>query len=404
MRSPNRRRLAALAALSVGILITAGCGGDGAGEDAVRAKELFLQRAADPGPDPFTPSTAKAPPADRTSPPGARAGSPAGQRARALPGSTPGLYGGARSLSSCDGERQVRFLTEDRTKARAFAQGAGISQVSVPGFLRGLTPVFLRADTRVTNYGYRGGNATAFQSVLQAGTAVMVDGRGLPRLRCAGGSPLRPPVAAQGSVTHRGKPWAGYRPERVVVITRTTDSVNSLIISDAADGTWIERNIGTDGDEDANPEILPAYGPDADVTDANVVKPPDAASRTSPAGQEPAAPGERSGPGDPGGSVPGADAAPAADCPPPSAQAPGCPAPAGAGDTAGAAFQPDGGSGIQPDAQEGTAADEPVTGPDPADDGSGPLPDGVLEGPAPAISDQEGAVGDEPAGSDALQG
>ncbi|MFE1958666.1 DUF6777 domain-containing protein [Streptomyces sp. NPDC059479] len=282
MRSPNRRRHATLAALTAGILITAGCGGDG-GENTSgpQINELYFQRAADQGPDPFTPSTALEPPKGA-----AKAGTSAeedesydesgnGRTARALPGSTPGLYGGVQAASSCDVERQVQLLTEDEAKAGAFAQGARVGQESVPEFLRGLTPVFLRADIRMTNHGFRDGAAAEFQSVLQAGTAVLVDGHGLPRVRCTGGSPLRPPVVAQGSMTHRGSPWRGYRPERVVVIDRTAQPLSSLILVDTVNNDWIERLTGTHGEADGRPGTTPAYGPDADITDPNVVRTPE---------------------------------------------------------------------------------------------------------------------------------
>lgn len=228
MRSPHRRRYVTLAVLSAGILITAGCGGDEGGEDVASAEELLLQPAADPGPDPFTRSTvspdALMSPAVRSPSPDARGGASGTVRTpRALPGSTPGLYGGT-SAASCEVERQTRLLTQDRAKARAFAEGAGVTQASVPDFLRGLTPVVLRPDIRVTSHGYREGSAAAFQSVLQAGTAVMVDNRGVPRVRCADGSPLSPPIAAKGSVRYRGAQWKGYQPERVVVINRSPRS------------------------------------------------------------------------------------------------------------------------------------------------------------------------------------
>ncbi|GHF01088.1 hypothetical protein GCM10018785_74850 [Streptomyces longispororuber] len=63
----------------------------------------------------------------------------------------------------------------------------------MPAYLRGLTPVVPRADTRVTGHGCRDGRATGHQAVLQARTAVLVDDRGLPRVRCACGNPLLPP-------------------------------------------------------------------------------------------------------------------------------------------------------------------------------------------------------------------
>ncbi|KIF71441.1 hypothetical protein HY68_27260 [Streptomyces sp. AcH 505] len=291
MRSPIRRRYATLVALSVGIVITAGCGGDVSGQDASDAKELFLQPVAPRGPDPFTGSTAVRLPkgATPTAKPstGARTDPDAASRAaRSLPGSTPGLYGGTEAKSSCDVERQVRFLTEDHRKARAFAQGAAIGDASVPSFLRGLTPVTLRADTRVTSHGYHSGSATSFQSVLQAGTAVLVDDHGLPRVRCACGNPLRPAVAMQGGVTHRGKPWSGYRPERVVVITRAPRTLTSLVVVNALNDTWLQRPVGSDGDQDGPPVERPPYAPGADITDPGAVKPPE----PEPSGEAPATP------------------------------------------------------------------------------------------------------------------
>ncbi|MFE4369351.1 DUF6777 domain-containing protein [Streptomyces sp. NPDC056835] len=288
MRSPHRRRYVTLAALSAGILITAGCGGDEGGKEVASAEELLLQPAAAPGPDPFTRSTVSPDsligPAGRPPSPDARGGASGTARApRALPGSTPGLYGGS-SAASCEVERQTRLLTEDRTKARAFAEGAGVTQASVPDFLRGLTPVVLRPDIRVTNHGYREGSATAFQSVLQAGTAVMVDNRGVPRVRCVDGSPLRPPVAAKGSVRYRGEKWRGYLPERVVVINRTPEVVTSLIIVDLAANSWIERQIGTEGRRDKPPQVPPGYGPEADITDPDAVRPPGSGMPEVPAG------------------------------------------------------------------------------------------------------------------------
>ncbi|RDG35527.1 DUF6777 domain-containing protein [Streptomyces corynorhini] len=309
MRSLIRRRYAVLAALSAGVLATAGCGiggGSGAGH-ASDAKELYLQPARAAGPDPFTaapgagapggkaaPSSTPEPgtlesrtPEPRTSEPRTpRSGSPRSGRQegragsapavpRALPGSTPGLYG-ASTAPGCAVERQARLLAKDPAKARSFARAAGIGKESVPDFLRALTPVELRADVRVTDHGHRAGAATAFQAVLQSGTAVLVDGRGLPRVRCASGNPLGPPVAFKGSVDYRGERWPGYRAERVVVVQRSEEDLGGLVIVDPVDGVWVERRSGTDGGEDIAPAVLPAYGPDADLSDPEVVKPPDA--------------------------------------------------------------------------------------------------------------------------------
>lgn len=276
MRSPHRRRPAVLAALVLGALVTAGCGG---GKAAPDAKPLYFQPVTAKGPDPFTPTTADdlsdptARPPGGANGPGARAA-----RARTLPGDTPGLYAAAKGLPSCDVDRQIDLLTRDRATARAFARGAGIAPASVPAFLRGLTPVMLRADTRVTDQGRRPGASapTAYQAVLQAGTAVMVDGRGMPRVRCTCGNPLRPAVAVQGAVRRRGDPWPGYRPERVAVISRSARPVGGLTVVDVVGHSWIRRATGTDGTDDRAPGTPPSYSTDADLFDPGEVTPPGA--------------------------------------------------------------------------------------------------------------------------------
>jgi hypothetical protein len=231
---------------------TTGRGGTpGLGDDAGTGTggELLLQPAADPGPDPFTDSTALTAatpsPAPRT-PAGTDRASTVSDGPRSLSGATPGLYGGTERTGSCDIGRQIGHLTRDPARGRAFAEAAGISPASVPDHVRALTPVVLRADTRVTGHGFRAGRITRHQSVLQAGTAVLVDDRGLPRLRCASGNPLRPPVAPRGTPVTTGTPWPGYRPGEVIVVTAAPRAVNGFTIIDTASRAWIERRTGHD--------------------------------------------------------------------------------------------------------------------------------------------------------------
>lgn len=331
-RLPLHSRHAALAVLSAGILIIAGCGEDGVGEDTRAAKaakaaasaKVLLQPLAAPGPDPFTESTAAPPPdASPSVPPPSNEPSGPGepsapgedtQIVRSVSGATAGLYGGTKSAPSCDVAAQVRLLTADRAKAKAFARGAGIGAASVPKFLRGLTPVVLRADVRVTNHGYRDGAPAAHQAVLQTGTAVLVDDRGLPRVRCACGNPLRPAVAPQADTGHRGTPWSGYRPDRVVVVNRSTRVLTALVI--VADNAWLERGTGTGGEQDKKPAVPPPYPPDTDIVDPSLEPPlPDDTAPDSPD------PG-RSDPVAPEPDAPESDPAPSPDCLTPDAPAP----------------------------------------------------------------------------------
>ncbi|MFE2237589.1 DUF6777 domain-containing protein [Streptomyces sp. NPDC059442] len=319
-RRPRRALGAAVAALA-SALLAAGCsasGGDGGGgsEQTSAPREVFLQPIAAEGPDPFTASTvnpaAAPPPATVPPDPSASATTAPDRTVREVTGSTPGLYGGTRSVASCDVERQVAFLADDPAASRAFADAAGIPESRVASWLRGLTPVHLRADTRVTNHGLRDGRATAFQAVLQSGTAVLVDQYGAPRVRCACGNPLRSPVAVQGAV-QSGRPWSGYRPDRVVVVRPTTTIVNSLVIVNVVDNTWIERGTGTDGERDHRPAVPPPCDPG--TCDPAATPLPDTAPSRRP--DAPVTPGESLPPVPDGPTPPGDPTAPppGTDCP-----------------------------------------------------------------------------------------
>ncbi|GLX50335.1 hypothetical protein Shyhy01_32850 [Streptomyces hygroscopicus subsp. hygroscopicus] len=265
--------------LSVALLLT-GCAG-AAVKEAQLGEEVFLQPAAEQGPNPFTASTATGPAgpgtprptgtgrtADASAPPAGLAVAPLAA-ARALSGGTPGLYSGSARVAGCDVERQIGGLTSDPARGDAFARTAGVPRADLPGYLRGLTPVLLRADTRVTNHGYRDGQVAGYQAVLQAGTAVLVDNRGVPRVRCACGNPLRPPEEARGGVGARGTAWSGYRPNQVIVVTPAPQAVGSLTLLDAGTNTWIERRVGPDVRKDrlvAPPAVSDTAPPDPGLT------------------------------------------------------------------------------------------------------------------------------------------
>ncbi|MFE5978981.1 DUF6777 domain-containing protein [Streptomyces wedmorensis] len=320
---PVAARSAAAAVASV--LLLAGCsaGEEGAGGGAVEAaaavaRDIVLQPVGAQGPDPFTASTARI--TGQFSAPNREPGNGSGQ-AREITGSTPGLYGGTRAEASCDVEQQAAFLAADQGKTRAFAEAAGIPETNVGDWLRGLTPVVLRADARVTNHGYREGRATAFQSVLQTGTAVLVDQYGSPRVRCACGNPLRTPVAVREGV-HQGDPWDGFDPDRVIVVRPTTTVVTSLVIVNAADSTWIERRTGSDGDADRKPDVAPACDPDECALSDTATPDPATPVPSSPDPASPAPVPPRPVPSDPEPSVPE-----------PSVPEPSVPDPSGTGGT-----------------------------------------------------------------------
>lgn len=286
------RTLATACLLSAALLV-AGCGGSG--EAATKAgAEVFLQPVADQGPDPFTGSTAVPSPPTGPDRPGTPARTGGAQPARVIPGAMPGLYAGTVHVGSCDVDRQIGELTADRARARAFAQVAGVSPASVPDYLRGLAPVVLRADTLVTNHGYRDGDTTSFQSVLQAGTAVLVDDRGMPRVRCACGNPLQAAGTTQGGRS-RGAAWPGYRPAQVIVVTPAPRAVTDITIFDAGHRSWIERHVGHDVRHD---HVVP---PPATLTPPPTPSPDGSASGTGPSAGG-TSPGDRTpSPSDPSG-------------------------------------------------------------------------------------------------------
>ncbi|MER6124557.1 DUF6777 domain-containing protein [Streptomyces sp. NPDC001795] len=172
-------------------------------------------------------------------------------------GNTPGLYGGSRKPTICDVKRLKEFLTDPRNdpKAKVWAQVEGIKQAEIPDYLDRLTPVLLRHDTLVENHDYKKGEATPFNSLLQAGIAVLVDAQGQPTVKCSCGNPLRP---FQGDTTRisvkfeeGNKKWAGYDRASVVAVKPAPRQLTRLALVDVDDPhRGIDRPVGTTGGHD----------------------------------------------------------------------------------------------------------------------------------------------------------
>ncbi|MCX5386491.1 DUF6777 domain-containing protein [Streptomyces sp. NBC_00083] len=266
-------RVAAISAVVVAAVVAAVVltrPGGSSGGSSQAGGEVLLQPAGKSGPDPFTASTARG---DSTpsSPVALPSSSASANVTRAVDGADPGLYGGTRTVGSCDVEQQIGALRKDPAKNKAFASVLAIEPSGVPGYLRALTPVRLRLDTRVTNHGYRDGAPTSYQAVLQAGTAVLVDDRGVPRVRCACGNPLLPPVAQKGTPKRTGEAWPGYRPSNVVVVAPAAQVVNTFVVYDPDSGGWFARHKGDSGRGDTkttppatHPSSPPSGSPSAD--------------------------------------------------------------------------------------------------------------------------------------------
>ena len=238
------------------------------GEKEAAAGEIFLESANATGANPFTPSVAKAstPVSAAAVPPVTSNGST--NAITTTRGSTPGLYGGTRDAQSCDAEALITFLTApaNATKASSWrgalrAGGVDVQPGDIATYIRSLTPVVLLRDTRVTNHGFKNGRANPFQAVIQAGTAVMLDQFGIPRVKCACGNPLLPPVEVRDSPKYVGTRWTGFSPTGVQVVTRSEEPVNQFVLRDTESGAPFGRPAGV------------GAGPDVDATLAGLTAP-----------------------------------------------------------------------------------------------------------------------------------
>lgn len=169
---------------------------------------------------------------------------------RVVPGTLPGLYGVAGQGPSCDVPGVANQLDADHAKEGVWAGALGLTARQVPSYLNSLTPVDLTADTWVTAYSYVNGGHVGLQQVLQAGTAVLVDTAGVPRLHCASGDPLGPPADLDIAVMRTdGKHWSGFDPRNVVAIayggaSSVPATVAEFVLLDLSNGQQIKRKPG----------------------------------------------------------------------------------------------------------------------------------------------------------------
>ncbi len=215
------------------------------------AGEVLLEPVGAPMAQPFTPTAAagtEATPAVSLPSipiPTTTAPLPAGQVALAqVAGREPGLYGGTRNVAACDPQAMITFLEQNPDKAAAWAGVQGIAVADIRSYIEGLTPVVLTRDTRVTNHGFRNGQAFAHPSVLQAGHAVLVDRWGVPRAKCSCGNPLGPPVPLTTPPVYVGPQWPTFDPTVIIVVVATDPVDEGFVIVDLTSGVLIVRPVG----------------------------------------------------------------------------------------------------------------------------------------------------------------
>jgi hypothetical protein len=194
-------------------------------QDAVRLEPVTYRSAS-----PFTPSVIST---DLEELPGlverARAASPA--PSGPVDGHAALLYASRGSRPVCDRAALERSLGSDPALAAAWATAAGVPPADVTATLQTLTPVVLTADTAVTNHIYRSGKPRAYQAVLQAGTPVMVDPSGSPRVQCSCGNPLGQP-AEQPPTALDGDRWDSFDRDSVVAIAPAAAPTSSFTTVD----------------------------------------------------------------------------------------------------------------------------------------------------------------------------
>jgi hypothetical protein len=156
-----------------------------------------------------------------------------------------GLYGGSPNGAVCDRGKMVDFLERHPAEAQAWRTVTGVSDIRA--YVNALSPVVLTHDTRVTNHGFENGTVTYFESVLQTGTAVMVDNRGIPRVRCASGSPLAQPQS-DVSAQYTGTGWQGLDTHAVITVQQSDAPIENLaLVSEPAGGAALPSSATATG-------------------------------------------------------------------------------------------------------------------------------------------------------------
>lgn len=258
--------------------------------------EVFLEPAGTLGPDSYTEAVLEGPVVSTTAPVTTTTTTAettttiAGLAVTSRFGGEPGLYGGTGDQARCDKDAILDFLLRNPDKAAAWvaAQNSDptlawddgrtdLTVADLPDYFAELTPVTLIYDTRVTNHGFRDGVPTARQSVLQAGTAVLIDIYGVPRARCACGNPLIPPIPAPRPPTWVGPQWPDFDPTIIIVVVPAPTVITQVIIVDINTGGVIIRPVGTTGGEDTiartgDVQITLVWNHDSDM-DLHVIDP-----------------------------------------------------------------------------------------------------------------------------------
>lgn len=152
------------------------------------------------------------------------------------------IYGGSGDHQLCDAQKFVEFMKQKPAQAQAWVDALNadpklswkngtLTVAEIPDYVNTLVAVVLMSDTLVTNHDFVNQKPVPYQSVLQAGTAVLVDMWGVPRLQCYCGNPLTLPPGTAATTTFVGTPWAGFSPGNVTNLTPPAQPVTALTVA-----------------------------------------------------------------------------------------------------------------------------------------------------------------------------
>lgn len=168
---------------------------------------------------------------------------------RVVSGRQPGLYGATGQMSPCDAVTLANDLDADPATGRIWGLALGITPQQIPHYLNTLTAVVLLSDTWVTTHTPADGVPDPKQAVLQAGSAVLIDPLGVPRVRCASGSPLAPPD--NDTLAHYrldGEQWPAFSLQTVVAVkyaaTDNSGAAAEFTLTDVDTGRQIVQPAG----------------------------------------------------------------------------------------------------------------------------------------------------------------
>lgn len=180
---------------------------------------------------------------------------------RLVAGRQPELYGVTSEPHACDVTTLANQLDAETSVAQTWGLALGLTTQQIPYYLNTLTPVVLLDDTWVSTYALTGGSNAQRQAILQAGTAVLIDPLGVPRVHCVSGGPLTPPAnddLAQYRV--EGESWPGFSKQTVLAVAfGGAESTGEFAVLDVTTGQPASRKAG--GTIDLGPATVPLPDP-----------------------------------------------------------------------------------------------------------------------------------------------